>query len=72
MAITGDPPYGFNWGNFTVAPWGYPWFYQQPYHPHADLCPVCNGSGRVHPPASTDMSGEQCHGCGGKGWVQVG
>lgn len=26
-------------------------------------CPVCNGSGKYN--------GETCHGCGGKGWVEV-
>ena len=29
----------------------------------ADLCPVCMGSGK--------REGEQCHGCGGLGWVTV-
>jgi DnaJ-class molecular chaperone len=37
---------------------------------HAEICPVCNGSGytatltAVPPPKS-------CHGCNGKGWVEV-
>ena len=29
----------------------------------AVLCPVCNGAGKVKE--------ETCHGCGGKGWVEV-
>ena len=29
----------------------------------ADLCPVCEGSG--------EYIGEKCHGCQGKGWVNV-
>lgn len=30
---------------------------------HAEVCPVCQGKGK----------GEAtCHGCGGKGWVEVG
>lgn len=36
----------------------------------AVLCPVCEGSGHAQPPDYfTDMV--DCHGCGGKGWVQV-
>ncbi len=30
---------------------------------HAEICPVCKGNGKVEK--------ETCHGCGGKGWVQV-
>ena len=30
---------------------------------HAELCPVCGGTGKVN--------GEKCHGCDGKGWVEV-
>ena len=36
----------------------------------AVLCPVCGGSGEVadkHNKAATTT----CHGCGGKGWVEV-
>ena len=29
----------------------------------AQLCPVCHGSGKY--------TGDKCHGCNGKGWVQV-
>jgi len=32
----------------------------------AVLCPVCNGTG-VYSKDRWDM----CHGCGGKGWVEV-
>jgi len=40
----------------------------------AVLCPVCNGMGRVadNPPVgSTGPADKTCHGCGGKGWVEV-
>jgi hypothetical protein len=30
---------------------------------HAELCPVCKGNGKYY--------GLLCHGCGGKGWVEV-
>ena len=29
----------------------------------AELCPVCKGEGKY--------KGEKCHGCDGKGWVEV-
>ena len=32
---------------------------------HAEKCPICGGSGKL-PDKVT------CHGCGGKGWVEVG
>ena len=40
-------------------------------------CPVCNGSGKVKDPNydPDTTTGKQknvtCHGCGGKGWVEV-
>ena len=39
-------------------------------------CPVCEGSGSVFipsPPDSSSIVGSYsiCHGCGGKGWVEV-
>ncbi len=43
---------------------------------HAEKCPVCNGSGRTE---STETEtgtlvrkSQPCHGCNGKGWVEVG
>jgi len=30
---------------------------------HAEKCPVCDGSG--------DVATKQCHGCAGRGWVEV-
>ena len=30
---------------------------------HAEVCPVCKGEG--------NYNGKQCHGCNGKGWVEV-
>jgi len=37
----------------------------------AVLCPVCNGSGTYHYPLS-QVTNQICHGCEGKGWVEVG
>lgn len=38
----------------------------------AVLCPVCNGSGKIDGRStSTDEGTQTCHGCGGKGWVEV-
>lgn len=31
---------------------------------HAEVCPVCQGSGKYKE--------EKCHGCDGRGWVKVG
>jgi len=43
---------------------------------HAEICPVCGGSGHVEMPdgigTTTVPMPEPCHGCGGKGWVSVG
>ena len=30
---------------------------------HSEICPVCEGTG--------NMNDKQCHGCVGKGWVEV-
>jgi DnaJ-class molecular chaperone len=37
---------------------------------HAEICPVCNGSGRL-PESGTSTAGKTCHGCNGTGWVTV-
>jgi len=38
---------------------------------HAEICPVCSGTGctddGIEPRITVD-----CHGCNGKGWVEVG
>lgn len=42
---------------------------------HAEMCPVCGGSGKVGPgggDTSTCPQLKDCHGCGGKGWIEVG
>lgn len=45
---------------------------------HAEKCPICNGSGKVYPRTPTSTGGitipdsDPCHGCNGKGWVEVG
>ena len=31
---------------------------------HAQICPVCNGKGKL-------KDGSKCHGCGGKGWITI-
>ena len=38
---------------------------------HAEKCPVCDGSGKVHSD-DTKSAFCMCHGCDGKGWVEVG
>lgn len=48
---------------------------------HAELCPVCKGAGMIYPdnPAHPNWRGSMaitlepvpCHGCRGKGWVEV-
>ena len=35
-------------------------------------CPVCEGSGKVPPAIPVGTETVPCHGCGGKGWVEVG
>jgi len=37
----------------------------------AVICPVCNGTGKLADTASTGGADKVCHGCGGKGWVEV-
>lgn len=50
--------------------------YQIPIHAHAEICPVCGGSGCL--PTTNDYSSsakdtphKTCHGCGGCGWITV-
>jgi hypothetical protein len=43
---------------------------------HAEKCPVCGGSGQVSDPACGSYAPlaarmKTCHGCNGKGWVEV-
>jgi hypothetical protein len=41
---------------------------------HAEKCPVCEGKGRL-PDGKGDLDSafaKPCHGCSGKGWVEVG
>ena len=39
---------------------------------HAEKCPVCGGSGKLPSDGrSTGFAERTCHGCGGKGWIQV-
>ena len=43
---------------------------------HAEKCPVCNGIGRTEyvegGSGTTVRKSQPCHGCGGKGWIEVG
>ena len=43
---------------------------------HAETCPVCKGSGLVYPEKGRKIDdvtvAQTCHGCNGKGWVEVG
>jgi len=38
----------------------------------AVLCPVCSGTGKIMDYSTTAPVEKTCHGCGGKGWVEVG
>jgi len=37
---------------------------------HAEMCPICQGSGYLDDP-SLPGGRRECHGCGGLGWVAV-
>ena len=43
---------------------------------HAEICPVCNGSGQLNPMGQDSSTvvpqSQNCHGCSGKGWVEIG
>jgi hypothetical protein len=40
---------------------------------HAEKCPVCGGTGEVFKETGTSAgkAATACHGCGGRGWVEV-
>jgi len=44
---------------------------------HAEVCPICQGTGSVENIVSDNttmpdgIGGRPCHGCGGAGWVSV-
>lgn len=41
---------------------------------HAEKCPVCGGAGKLQPPGFVTTTIPQmtmCHGCWGRGWVEV-
>jgi DnaJ-class molecular chaperone len=41
----------------------------------AVLCPVCGGRGNIrdeHDMQTAGLLEKTCHGCGGRGWVEVG
>jgi DnaJ-class molecular chaperone len=39
---------------------------------HAEKCPICDGNGvMAEGPAFLYPTAPICHGCGGKGWVEV-
>ena len=37
---------------------------------HSEVCLICHGKGEVQDPMPPYPS-KPCHGCGGKGWVEV-
>lgn len=43
---------------------------------HAEKCPICGGSGRSETTQAETgtlvRKSQPCHGCGGKGWVEIG
>jgi len=40
---------------------------------HAEKCPICEGRGKLEPSGtSSDGTLRICHGCNGRGWVEVG
>ena len=42
---------------------------------HSEKCPVCEGSGYIHIPCDNipcEKERKSCHGCNGKGWIEVG
>ena len=55
------------WGGWFYKPWGI-----MDLSKHAELCPVCKGSGKyaIEGPLCTTVE-HVCHGCTGKGWVTV-
>ena len=40
---------------------------------HAEKCPVCSGTGKIRCDPNTAYLGPKkiCHGCNGKGWVEI-
>ena len=36
---------------------------------HAQICPICGGKGKIQDPF-TNVE-ETCHGCSGRGWIEV-
>jgi len=40
---------------------------------HAEMCPVCQGKGKIleNFPSDTAIREVVCHGCNGRGWVVV-
>ena len=38
---------------------------------HAEICPVCEGSGSTDTKWVGNEEHRKCHGCNGKGWVEV-
>ncbi len=38
---------------------------------HSEICPICGGKGKVKNTEPTAGAEIGCHGCGGKGWIEV-
>jgi len=54
-----------SWDKNSIPDW-----FIIPHQPHAELCPVCNGNGKVAEKGKITKE-QLCHGCGGLGWVKV-
>lgn len=38
---------------------------------HSEVCPICHGKGKLYDYSGKEHVEEKCHGCGGRGWVEV-
>ena len=38
---------------------------------HSEICPICSGKGKIKNSENTTYAEVTCHGCGGKGWIEI-
>ncbi len=38
---------------------------------HSEICPVCEGVGILKISKGSEVKDKPCHGCYGKGWIEV-
>jgi DnaJ-class molecular chaperone len=50
----------------SLTPQG--WVIKTYPQPHAEVCPICKGNGKI---ADTELEVIRCHGCDGKGWIRI-